>query len=94
MDVCYQFRLAADRLEFGFRDLTQRDNGWGDLQGVIGHLRKCADESFERAFKHRQPKTIPRTFQPDIPEFKHEVQGQVQSRLDALSQLGANIEWS
>jgi hypothetical protein len=94
MDISYQFRLAADRLEFGFRRLTSEDDGFGELQGVIGHLRKCADESFMKAFEHGRPETTHRVTQPDIPEWQHEIQGQVQQRLDALSQLGINVEWS
>ena len=93
MDVSYQFRLAAERLDFAFRHLKSGDNCWDELQGVVGHLRKSADQCFVKAYEHREMPAIQQTSQPDIPVWKDEIQGQIQRRLDALSQLGIEVEW-
>jgi len=94
MDISYEFRIAAQRLEFAFRNMENSHHGQYELRAVIDKLRREGDEAFLRAYNHRRPGTPQKITQPDINEWRHELRGQIQLRLDALSQLGVRYSWS
>lgn len=94
MDVSYQLRRTAQRLECELRKREKGKETCEELRSVIANLMHTADEAFLRAYKHREPDPVPQNTQPGISEWVAEMQGTIQSRLKALEELGVPINWS